>query len=69
MSGAYPQALISQRTLFQLEADYVQALENAWQSALAIQGFGLMDGLAEPALTGRGSPAGSASGTYGVNGR
>jgi len=37
-----------QRTLFQLEADYVQALENAWQSALVIRGFGLMDGLAEP---------------------
>jgi len=43
MAGAYPQALISQRTLFQLEAEYVQALENAWRSALAIQGFGLMD--------------------------
>src|SRR5206468_4232178 len=38
MAGAYPQVLISQRTLFQLEADYVQALENAWQSALAIRG-------------------------------
>ena len=49
MAGAYPQALISQRTLFQLEADYVQALEMAWQSALMIQGYGLMDGLAEPA--------------------
>ncbi len=49
MAGAYPQALISQRTLFQLEVDYVQALEMAWQSALMIQGFGLMDGLAEPA--------------------
>jgi cobalt-zinc-cadmium efflux system outer membrane protein len=48
MAAAYPQVLISQRTLFQLEADYVQALENAWQSALAIRGFGLMDGLAAP---------------------
>ena len=45
MAAAYPQALISQRTLFQLEVDYVQALENAWQSALGIRGFGLMDGL------------------------
>ena len=48
MAGAYPQVLISQRTLFQLEADYVQALESAWQSALLIRGFGLTDGLAAP---------------------
>ena len=46
MAAAYPQQLISQRTLFQLEAEYVQALASAWQSALAIRGFGLMDGLA-----------------------
>jgi cobalt-zinc-cadmium efflux system outer membrane protein len=49
MAGAYPQVLISQRTLFQLEAEYVEALENTWQSALSIRGFGLMDGLAGPA--------------------
>jgi cobalt-zinc-cadmium efflux system outer membrane protein len=48
MAAAYPQVLISQRTLFQLEADYIQALENAWQSSLAIRGFGLMDGLSGP---------------------
>src|SRR5207247_975370 len=48
MAAAYPQVLISQRTLFQLEADYIQALANAWQSSLVIRGFGLMDGLSEP---------------------
>ena len=48
MAAAYPQALISQRTLFQLEVDYVQALESAWQGALGIRGFGLMDGLSAP---------------------
>jgi cobalt-zinc-cadmium efflux system outer membrane protein len=48
MAGAYPQVLISQRTLFQLEAEYVQALENVWLTSLAIRGFGLMDGLSEP---------------------
>ena len=48
MAAAYPQVLISQRTLFQLEADYIQALQNAWQSSLAIRGFGLLDGLAQP---------------------
>ena len=48
MAGAYPQVLISQRTLFQLEAEYVQALGNVWQTALQIRGFGLMDGLSAP---------------------
>ena len=48
MAAAYPQVLISQRTLFQLEGDYILALENTWQSALLIRGFGLSDGLAEP---------------------
>jgi cobalt-zinc-cadmium efflux system outer membrane protein len=47
MAAAYPQVLISQRTLFQLEAAYIQALESAWQSSLVIRGFGLMDGLSE----------------------
>jgi cobalt-zinc-cadmium efflux system outer membrane protein len=49
MAAAYPQALISQRTLFQLEVDYVQALAAVWQSSLGILGFGLMDGLSMPA--------------------
>jgi outer membrane protein, heavy metal efflux system len=49
MAGAYPQVLISQRTLFQLQTDYLQALENTWQAALLIRGFGLSDGLAAPA--------------------
>lgn len=57
MAAAYPQALISQRTLFQLEVDYVQALESAWQSAIGIRGFGLMDGLSAPS----GSSAGGGS--------
>jgi cobalt-zinc-cadmium efflux system outer membrane protein len=66
MAGAYPQVLISQRTLFQLEAEYVQALGNAWQSALAIRGFGLMDGLSEPIkpLMGSTRSGGSATGAY-----
>ena len=57
MAAAYPQALISQRTLFQLEVDYVQALESAWQSALVIRGFGLMDGLSMPTGSSRDSGA------------
>lgn len=48
MAAAYPQALISQRTLFQLEVDYVEALEIAWRNVLEIRGFGLTDGLSAP---------------------
>ncbi|MGH8324990.1 MAG: TolC family protein, partial [Steroidobacteraceae bacterium] len=48
MAAAYPQVLIAQRTLFQLEAGYIQALDRVWQTALSIQGFALTDGLAEP---------------------
>jgi cobalt-zinc-cadmium efflux system outer membrane protein len=66
MAAAYPQALISQRTLFQLEVDYVQALESVWQSALVIRGFGLMDGLSGPTNPpmGTGQSGGSGSGGY-----
>ena len=60
MAAAYPQVLISQRTLFQLEADYIQALDNAWQSSLGIRGFGLMNGLSgmsQPGTAGSGPSA------------
>lgn len=60
VAGAYPQVLISQRTLFQLEAEYVQALENVWLTSLAIRGFGLMDGLSEPVKPSNAGQAGSA---------
>jgi cobalt-zinc-cadmium efflux system outer membrane protein len=66
MTGAYPQVLLSQRTLFQLEAEYVQALANAWQNVLVIRGFGLMDGLSDPinASSGVGQAENSGMGTY-----
>src|SRR6185312_5306068 len=50
MAAAYPQVLIAQRTLFQLQADYVHALENVWASATALQNVGLTDGLAPPGM-------------------
>jgi len=65
MAAAYPQVLISQRTWFQLQADYIQALENAWQTSLTIRGFGLMDGLSEPVNP---SMAGSQSANPGTGG-
>jgi outer membrane protein, heavy metal efflux system len=61
MAAAYPQVLISQRTLFQLEADYIQALESAWESSLLIRGFGLTDGLAQPTSPSMTNGAGSSA--------
>ena len=49
MAAAYPQVLIAQRTLFQLQVDYIHALETAQMNALQIQDFALSDGLAAPA--------------------
>jgi cobalt-zinc-cadmium efflux system outer membrane protein len=42
MGAAYPQALVAQRNLFQLQDDYVRALVRAWQSSVEIQGLLLM---------------------------
>ena len=44
MAAAYPQVLISQRNLFQLQEDYVSALVTAWQRAIEIQGLLLTGG-------------------------
>jgi outer membrane protein, heavy metal efflux system len=52
MAAAYPQVLIAQRTLFQLREDYTRALATEWQSAIAIQGYLLTDGLAAPIAPG-----------------
>jgi outer membrane protein, heavy metal efflux system len=68
MAAAYPQVLISQRTLFQLEADYIQALENAWQSSLMIRGFGLMDGLSQPMSPSIGQSRNAGNGPYASRG-
>jgi cobalt-zinc-cadmium efflux system outer membrane protein len=48
-AAAYPQVLIAQRTLFQLETNYITALENAWINAATLQGLLLTDGLDLPA--------------------
>ncbi|HUS08774.1 MAG TPA: TolC family protein [Bryobacteraceae bacterium] len=44
MAAAYPQVLISQRNLFQLQEDYISALVAAWQRAIEIQGLLLTGG-------------------------
>ncbi|MGB9312981.1 MAG: TolC family protein [Candidatus Acidiferrales bacterium] len=48
-AAAYPQVLIAQRTLFQLETSYINALENAAIDAATLQGLLLTDALDLPA--------------------
>lgn len=52
MTAAYPQVLISQRTLFQLRTDYIAALESVWVNSVALRGFMLTDALEAPASSG-----------------
>jgi len=52
MATAYPQVLISQRTLFQAQVAYVAALTDLWRTAVEIRGLLLVDGLAAPAALG-----------------
>lgn len=48
-AAAYPQVLIAQRTLFQLNVEYLEHLDAAWHAALRIQGFLVDDdGLTAP---------------------
>jgi cobalt-zinc-cadmium efflux system outer membrane protein len=52
MAMAYPQVLVSQRTLFQLQVSYIQALNSVWQNAIALQNYTLKGGLETPMTTG-----------------
>jgi cobalt-zinc-cadmium efflux system outer membrane protein len=45
MAAAYPQVLVSQRTLFQLQLGYIQSLGQLWQSAAQLRHFTLGGGL------------------------
>lgn len=46
--AAYPQVLIAQRNYFQINADYIEALNDMRRSEVAILGLLLVDGLDEP---------------------
>lgn len=48
MGAAYPQVLVSQRTLFQLQAGYIQALESVWRNAISLENYTLSSGLTAP---------------------
>ena len=45
MAMAYPQVLVSQRTLFQLQISYLHALRDQWTYAEGLRSFGLSGGL------------------------
>jgi cobalt-zinc-cadmium efflux system outer membrane protein len=52
MAAAYPQVLIAQRTLMQLEVSYTSALETLATSSLSLQAYLLTDGLEAPSQPG-----------------
>lgn len=49
MGAAYPQVLVAQRTLFEMSREYLEVIDRAWRSALALQSGLAGDGLASPA--------------------
>jgi cobalt-zinc-cadmium efflux system outer membrane protein len=52
MAAAYPQVLIAQRTLMQLEVSYVSALESLATSSIELESYLLTDGLEAPSQPG-----------------
>jgi outer membrane protein, heavy metal efflux system len=49
MLAAHPRVLDSKRKLFELQSEYIGALEDVWTTGLALQGYLLTDGLEAPA--------------------
>ena len=52
MAAAYPEVIISQRTFFQLQESYTQALGELWTTAVQLQNYVLADGLSAPRPSG-----------------
>lgn len=52
MAAAYPQVLIAQRTLMQLQVSYINALESFATNSVALQAYLLTDGLEAPSQPG-----------------
>jgi manganese oxidase len=48
MASAYPQVLLSQRTLFDLQAAHLQALNREWMAAIALNNCMLTGALSDP---------------------
>jgi cobalt-zinc-cadmium efflux system outer membrane protein len=52
MLASYPRVLDAQRKLYELQIEYIGALESVWSNGIALQGFLLTDGLEAPARPG-----------------
>ncbi len=52
MGAAYPQVIVSQRTLFQLQVAYIRILKDLWQNTIALQNFTLSGALESPRSSG-----------------
>jgi cobalt-zinc-cadmium efflux system outer membrane protein len=52
MLASYPRVLDAQRKLYELQLEYIAALEEVWTSGIALEGFLLTDGLEAPARPG-----------------
>jgi cobalt-zinc-cadmium efflux system outer membrane protein len=52
MAQAYPQVIVSQRTLFELEVHYIDSLNRIWQNAIALENYTLQGGLETPRAAG-----------------
>ena len=48
MLASCPRVLESQKKLFELQAEYIAALEGVWTNGIALQGYLLTDGLEAP---------------------
>jgi outer membrane protein, heavy metal efflux system len=56
MAAAYPEVIVSQRTLFQLEDSYARTLGELWTSVAQLQNYLLADGLSAPRSGGSTTP-------------
>jgi outer membrane protein, heavy metal efflux system len=52
MLASYPRVLDTQRKLYELQVEYIFALESVWTNGIALQGYLLTDGLEAPARPG-----------------
>jgi outer membrane protein, heavy metal efflux system len=52
MLASYPRVLDAQRKLYELQIEYIAALEEVWTNGIALQGYLLTDGLEAPARPG-----------------
>lgn len=52
MLASYPRVLDAQRKLYELQLEYIAALESVWTNGIALEGYLLTDGLEAPARPG-----------------